>query len=31
MARLAMARSFIPMQHSFIDNTAFQCGYCTPG
>jgi aerobic-type carbon monoxide dehydrogenase small subunit (CoxS/CutS family) len=20
-----------PLQQSFIDNTAFQCGFCTPG
>lgn len=20
-----------PLQHSFIDHTAFQCGFCTPG
>lgn len=28
---LAEAGSLHPMQQAFVDNDAFQCGYCTPG
>jgi xanthine dehydrogenase YagT iron-sulfur-binding subunit len=30
-AGLANGQSLHPMQRSFIDHDAFQCGYCTPG
>jgi xanthine dehydrogenase YagT iron-sulfur-binding subunit len=28
---LADDRNLHPLQHSFIEHDAFQCGYCTPG
>jgi xanthine dehydrogenase YagT iron-sulfur-binding subunit len=30
-AGLANGQSLHPMQRSFIEHDAFQCGYCTPG
>lgn len=27
---LSVARKLHPTQQAFIDNDAFQCGYCTP-
>jgi xanthine dehydrogenase YagT iron-sulfur-binding subunit len=28
---LAQGSQLHPMQQAFVDNDAFQCGYCTPG